>query len=117
MIRKFGRLDFDEIGFHVLDNSIPHAVRQKIDNCPMNLGRRGKRPAFLAGAVHNFGDLLGQLFVNAAIGLGFKFTLGGRSGAAMRACAIGGRKTSGQVSYLVAKSAVRIGDIESLDQF
>jgi len=38
----------------------------------MNLGRRGKRPAFLAAAINIFGDLLGQLFVNPAIGLGFQ---------------------------------------------
>ena len=54
-------------------------------------------PAFFAAVVDNFGDLIGQLFVNSAIGLGFKFTLGDGSRSAMRACAFGNRKTPGQV--------------------
>jgi len=35
----------------------------------------------------------------------------------MRARASGDRKTSGQIGYLVDEFAVRVGDIESLDQF
>jgi len=117
MCRQFRRLDFDQIGFHVLDDSIADAVRQKIDNRRMDLGCRGECPAFLPTAVDNFGDLIGQLFVNAAIGLGFEFTLGDGRRSAMRARAFGDRKTSGQIGYLIDEFAVRVGDIEGLDQF
>src|ERR1700730_16296337 len=83
----------------------------------MNLGRRGECPAFLATTVNNLGDLLGELFVNAAIGLGFKFTLGDGSRTAMRARAFGDRKTAAQVGYLVDQLAMPSGDIERLNQF
>src|SRR6266487_4764637 len=83
----------------------------------MNPGRRAERPAVPAAVVDDFGDLIGQLFVNAAIGLGFKLTLGDGSGSAMRARAFGDRKSSGQVGYLVDEFAVRVRDIEGLDQF
>src|SRR5437016_13793689 len=83
----------------------------------MDLGCRGECPAFLPTAVDNFGDLIGQLFVNAAIGLGFEFTFGDGRRSAMRARAFGDRKTSGQIGYLVDEFPVRVGDIEGLDQF
>ena len=71
---QFRRLDFHQIGFHMLDNSIAHFRRQKIDNRTVNVGRRRERPRFHAVAVHDLHDLIGQLFVNAALGLGFQFT-------------------------------------------
>src|SRR5436305_9975489 len=71
MIWKFRRFDFDQIRFHVFDNSITNAGRQKIDNGGMDFRRRREGPAFLAAVVNNFGDLIGQLFVNPAIGFGF----------------------------------------------
>src|SRR5207302_11133152 len=82
----------------------------------MDLGCRGECPAFLPTAVDNFGDLIGQLLVNATIGLGFELTLGDGCRSAMRARAFGDRKTSGQIGYLVDEFAVRVGDIEGLDQ-
>jgi len=115
MIWKFRRFDFDQIRFHVFDNSITNAGRQKIDNGGMDFRRRREGPAFLAAVVNNFGDLIGQLFVNPAIGFGFQFTLGDGSSAAMRACAFSDRETSGQVGHLVDEFAVRIGDIKGLD--
>ena len=117
MIRQFRRFDLDQIGLHVLNDPVANAVGQKIDNRGMNFGRRGEGPAFLATAVNNLSDLIGQLFVNPAIGFGCKFSFGDGRRSAMGARAFGDRKTSGQVSYLVDESAMRIGDIECLDQF
>ena len=84
----------------------------------MNFRWRGERPAFLPAFVDNFGDLIGQLFVNPAIGFGFKLCpLGNRSGSAMRARAFGNRKTAGQIADFIDQFAVRGGDVERLDQF
>ena len=115
MLRQFRRFDFDQIGFHVLDDPVTNPVRQKIDNRRMNFGRGGERPTFLTPTVDNFDDLIGQLFVNPAISLGFEFTLGDGSGPAMRVRAFSHRKPPGQIGQLVAEFAVRIGDIERLD--
>src|SRR5438046_7314195 len=83
----------------------------------MNFRWRGERPAFLPAFVDNFGDLIGQLLVNPAISFGFKFTLSNGSGSAMRACAVGNGKSSGQIRDLVDQLAMRRSHIEGLDQF
>ena len=69
MIWQFGRLHFDQIGFDVFDDSIAHPIGQKIDNCGVNFRRGSKRPPFLAALIHDLCNLVGELFVNATIGL------------------------------------------------
>src|SRR5438309_5734058 len=45
---EFRRFHFYQIRFHMFDDSVADSGRQKIDNRPVNFGRRGKRPAFLS---------------------------------------------------------------------
>jgi len=78
MCRQFRGLYFHEIGFDVFDNAIARRRRQKIDNRRMNFGRRCERPAVFAAALDDFHDLIGQLFVNAAIGLCLQVPFGDR---------------------------------------
>src|SRR2546423_2245282 len=70
------RLDLHQVRLHVLDDPVADRRGQKIDNRSVNFRWRGKRPAFLAITGNDFHDLIGQLFLNPAISLGFKFTLG-----------------------------------------
>ena len=115
MTRQFRRLDFDQIGFHVLDDSIADAVRQKIDNRGMNFGCRGERPTFFAAVVNNFRDLIGELLMNAAIGLGVQFALG-NGGSMLNAGPVANRIASGQIAHLIDKSSMRVGDVKCLDE-
>ena len=85
MIRQFRRLNFHEISFDVLNDSIPNAIGQKIDNCGMNFRRGGKRPTFFSAAVDDFCDLVGQLLVNTTVGFVFEFCFCNRRCAALRA--------------------------------
>ena len=77
MVWQLGRLDLDEIGFDVLDDAVADAGGEKIDNRRMNFGRRGERPAFAAVFAHDPRNLIGKLFVNAAVS--FVFELGALS--------------------------------------
>jgi len=82
----------------MFDDSVAHSDRQKIDNRPVNFGRRGKRPAFLSIERNNFCNLIGELFVNAAVHFCCQLRpLGNGARAMMSARAVGHRKASGQV--------------------
>ncbi len=96
MCRQFRGLHFHEIRFDVLDNTIARRRRQKIDNGRMNFGRRRERPAVFAAALDDFHDLIGQLFVNAAIGLCLQFPFGNRC-AMVLTRAVPHRESSGDV--------------------
>jgi hypothetical protein len=115
MRRQFRRFGFDEIGFYVLNNPIPHRGGQKIDNRRVNFGRRGKRPAFLSIKGNNLCNLIGELFLNAAIGFGCKLgTL--RDGICVTpARAVAHREAPGQIAQLIHQSSMRIGDVECLN--
>ena len=100
----------------MLDNPVAHLSRQKIDNGRMNFRRRGKRPAFDAIAFHNLYNLIGKLFMNAAIGLGLQLSPFRDRTCMPPARAVAHGKATSQISYLINKLSVRVGDIECLHQ-
>jgi len=106
MIRQFRRFDFYEIGFHVLDNSITNASGQKIGQSRNEFGRRGEGPAFLPASVDDLCDLIGELFVNAAVGFVPEFTFGDRGLTTMRTGGLGNGEKSGLIGHFVEQSAV-----------
>ncbi len=116
MRRQFRGLRFDQIGFHVLDDPVAHSRGQQIDDRPVNFRRRSERPAFLPVARNNFHNLIGELFMNAAIG--FRFELGPLRDRIRVASArtIAHWKSPGQIAHLVHQSAVRVCNIECLHQ-
>ena len=99
----------------MFDDPVAHSDRQKIDNRPVNFGRRGKRPAFLSIERNNFCNLIGKLFMNAPIGFCCQLrSLGNGAGAMMSARAVGHRKASGQIAYFIDEPSVCVGDVECL---
>ena len=72
------RLHFDQIGFHVFNDSISNIIGQQIYDSGMKLGRCRKRPAFDSINLHHLCNLLCQLPVNATIGFVFKVGFGDR---------------------------------------
>jgi len=109
-----GRLDLDQVRLHVLDDAIPHVAGQKVDNRLVKLSRSGERPAGKSVALDDFGNLVGQFPVNAAIGLVLQLRFG-NGGPEVSAGAIG-RVPAGLVGHVVAQFAMRFGRIKGLDQ-
>src|SRR5450432_4331308 len=62
VMRQLRRLDFQEVGLHVLDDAVADRRRQQLRNGGVNRGRRGKRPAGGGLAFHDLGDMFGELF-------------------------------------------------------
>ena len=79
----------------------------------MKFRRRSKRPAFDAITFDHFRDLVGQLFINPAIGLVLELGLGNGS-AMLQAGAIANGKSPGLVGYFVEEFAMRVGRIKRL---
>src|SRR5207253_11220057 len=100
----------------MLDNPVAHFSRQKIDNRRMNFRWRGKRPAFDTIAFHNLYNLIGKLFMNAAVGLGLQLSPFRDRTCMPPARAVAHGKATSQISYLINKLSVRVGDIECLHQ-
>ena len=98
----------------MFDDPVAHCRGQQIDNRRVNFRWRGKRPAFLSIERNNFYNLIGELFMNAAIGFGCKLRPlpDGVCMAANRA--IAHRKAPGQIAHFIDQFPVRIGDIECL---
>src|SRR5438046_9961162 len=96
-------------------DSVAHLRRQKIDNRPVNFGRRGKRPAFLSIGGNNFRNLIGELFMNATVHFCCQsrpFSNGAR--ATMSTRAVSHRKTSSQVAQYSHPPTVCVGTVECL---
>src|SRR4029450_10153833 len=110
------RLSFYEIGFHVLDDPVAHSRGQKIDDRRVNFRWRGERPAFLPVARDNFHDLIGELFMNAAVGFSFELRPLCDRICMTPAYTVAHRKSPGQITHLVHQSAVRVCNIERLHQ-
>ena len=81
----------------------------------MDFGGRGKRPAFLTALAHDLGDLIGELLMNAAIGLGVQFALG-NGGSMLNAGPVANRIASGQIAHLIDESSMRVGHVKCLDE-
>jgi len=99
----------------MLDDPVAYRGRQKINNRRVNFSRRSKRPTFLSVARNNLCNLIGELFLNAAIG--FRPDLRPfRNGscAVMPSRAVAHRKASGKIAHLIDQSPVRVGNVESL---
>ena len=67
MAGQFRRLDFDEVGFHVLDDALANFGGQLIEDGRMNRGRRGERPAVFPFAFDDVDDAVRQLFHNPPV--------------------------------------------------
>jgi len=78
----------------MLNDAITRRRRQKIDNRRVDFRRRGKGPTFFAAAANDLHDLIGQLFVNAAISFCLQLAFRDRS-SVVHASAIAHRKPSG----------------------
>ena len=98
----------------MFDDPVAHCRGQKIDDRRVNFRWRGERPAFLPIARDNFDDLIGQLFMNAAIGFGCKLRPLPDGVCMAAARAIAHRKAPGQIAHFIDQFPVRIGDIERL---
>src|SRR4029453_11571137 len=99
----------------MLDDSVAHCRGKKIDNGGVNFSRRSKRPALLAVGRNDLCNLIGELFLNAAIGFRHKlspFRNGSRPMVGPRTVA--DRKTAGEIAHLIDHSPVRVGDVERL---
>ena len=115
MRRQFGRLDFDQIRFDVLDNLVARIPREKIDNVRIDFGGCGKGPTLGFFPAQNFGDLIGQLPINATIvfaGKSLSFSNGIHVPSAHPSIAY--RESAGLIRHLVHQSTVGVGDIECL---
>ena len=100
----------------MFDDSVAYRCRKKIDNGAMNFRRRSKGPA-LSIARNNFGYLIGELLMNAAVGLCCQLrSFGDGPRAVMGARAVGHRESASQIADLIQQASVRVGDIERLDQ-
>lgn len=111
---QFRRLGLHQIRFYVLDDPVAHVAREKIDNRLVKLRGCGKRPAFEVIALHDLGNLIGELFINAPIGFVLQFRLRSRC-SRVRTGAIG-RISPGRIGELVAEFAVRVRRIERLHE-
>src|SRR5437762_13474165 len=100
----------------MLDNPVAHFSRQKIDNRRMNFRWRGKRPAFDTIAFHNPYNLIGKLFMNAAVGLGLQLSPSRDRTCMPPARAVAHWNATSQISYLLNKLSTRVGDIACLRQ-
>src|SRR5205814_10521230 len=67
-------------------------------------------------AFHNLYNLIGKLFMNAAVGLGLQLSPFRDRTCMPPARAVAHRKATSQISYLINKLSVRVGDIECLHQ-
>src|SRR6266545_3136745 len=108
---EFRRFHFYQIRFHMFDDSVAHCRGQKIDNRRVNFSRCGERPSFLPIERNDFGNLIGKLFMNAAVRFGCQLrTLGNGARSMMSACAVGDREAAGQIAHprnrLLAASAL-----------
>jgi len=115
MIRQFRRLDFDEIGFHVLDDSIANCLGQELRHTGMNGSGRGKRPTLGGLSPHDFGDVFSELLADALVVFGLK---GGafRDRVGVPAVAVADRETPSLIGQFGIVAAVRVGDVERLDE-
>ena len=114
---QFRRFHFYQIRFHVFDDPIVYGGRQKINDRRMNLSGRGKGPAFLSILRNDFCNLLGELFLNAAIGLCCQLCpLGNRSRSMVGARAVADRKAARLIADLINESSMCVGDVEGLHQ-
>jgi len=114
MAGQLCRLDFHQVGFHVLDNAIANFRRQLLDDRAVDRRRRGKGPSVFSLALNDVDDAVRQLFHDAPVvfvfdpgPLGDRVSLSGRSAAGKRACLIG---------HLVLITAVRVSGVERLDE-
>lgn len=116
MSGKFRGLYFYQIGFYMLYDPISHDGGEKIDNRGVNRCRRRKRPAGRAILLHNFRDVIGQLFVDPAIRLRFQVRPFRHRIHVPATATVADRKPASHVRLLVGQSAVRVGDVESLHE-
>src|SRR4029450_3588717 len=99
----------------MFDDSVAHGRRQKLDDCRMNFSRGGERPSLFSIERNNFGNLIGKLFMNAAVHFCCQLRpLGNGARSMMSACAVGYGKTSGQIAYLIDESSMGVGDVKRL---
>ena len=68
---QFCRLDFYQVGFHVLYNAVADFGRQLIDNRGVDRSRGGKRPAVCSFALDNVDNAVRQLFHDPPVVLVF----------------------------------------------
>jgi hypothetical protein len=81
----------------------------------VNLGRCGKGPPFLSVARNNLCNLIGELFLNAAIGFCRQLRpLGDGARSVVSARAVTDWKAPGQIAHFIDQSSMRIGDVECL---
>ena len=98
----------------MFDDPIAHCRRQKLNNRGMNFSRRGKRPAFLSVARDDFRNLIGELFLNAAIGFHRDLRPFRNGSPMMSARAVAHWKATGKIAHFIDQPSVRVGDVEGL---
>jgi hypothetical protein len=100
----------------MFDDSISNFVWQEIDDGGMEFGRSRKRPPFNAITFDDFGDLVGELLVNPAMIFGLELASFRYRIHVPATAAIAHRKPPRHIGDFVDHSAVRIRDVESLNQ-
>ena len=101
----------------MFDDPVAYRRRQKGNNCRVNFSRRSKGPAFLPVLRNDLCNLIGELFLNAAIGFRRELrSLRNGSRAMVAARAIAHVEATRLIAHFIDQSSMRVGNVECLHQ-